>query len=65
MVHSEVGGEGISAVVGKGGSRFGVGKEEGSGGIRRMVGNRQGGGNAHRNDDGPGMRAGIQIRNFI
>ena len=60
----EAGGEGVLAVVGTGRFRF-VGEEkEGNGGIGRRGGYRKGGGNALRNDDGPGMRSGVQSSNL-
>ena len=47
-------------------SRFVGGEEEGSvsGGIGRRGDGRQGGGNALRNNDRPGIRAGVQISNL-
>ena len=44
---------------------FGGGEEEGSGVIRRRGGDRRGGENATRNEDGPGMRARVQISKLI
>ena len=48
-------------------SRFGGGKEEGSdsGGIGQIGDYKRGGGNEPRNDNGPGMRAGVQSSNLI
>ena len=41
------------------------GEEEGSGGIGRRGGNKGGGGNAPGNNNGLGIRAGVQISNLI
>ena len=54
------GGEGVPEVVVTGRFRFGGGEEEGGGRIGQRGGDRRGGGNIPRNDDGPGMRAGVQ-----
>ena len=64
MVRSEDGGKGVSVVVGTGIFIFGGGKEEGSGKIICRGGNRQGRGNSPRNENGPGMRVGIQSSNL-
>ena len=66
MVHLEAGGEGVPELVGTGRSRFGGDEEEGSGSgkIGQRGYNMQGGGNSPRNDDGPGMRAGVKISNL-
>ena len=57
--------ENVSAVVGTGRFTFGGGEEEGSGRIEQRGGDKQGGLNAPGNDDGPGMRAGVQDSNLI
>ena len=64
MVRLEAGGVGVLTVVGTGQFRFGGGKEEVSGVIGLRGGNKQGGVNVPGNDDGPGMRAGVQISNL-
>ena len=47
-------------------SRSGGGEEEGSnsGGVGRRGDTRQGGGNYPRNDNGPGIREGVQSSNL-
>ena len=55
---------GVLEVVGTERFKFGGGEEEGSGRIGRRGGDNQGGGNAPGNDEGPGIRAGVQSRNL-
>ena len=57
-------GEGVSEVVVIGRFIFGGGEEEDSGRIGRRGGDMEGGGNAPRNNDGPGMRAGVKSSNL-
>ena len=55
---------GVSTVVVTGGFRFGGGEEEGSGVIGWRGGDNRRGGSAPGNDDGPGMRVGVQSSNL-
>ena len=54
----------VLALVGTGRFIFGGGKEEGSGGLVRRGGDKRSGGNAPENDNGPGMRVGVQSSNL-
>ena len=55
---------GVLAEVGTRRFRFGGRKEDVSVGIGQIGGDEQGGGNAPGNDDGTGMRTGVQSSNL-